>query len=146
MAGELSSVPGPNTPEEDFRRLEDELGRLARELTEDDVHLEAPPLDLWSLIEAEAEADVSSVSGAAADEQAESRTPREIGGARLRTSRIGTPRGLGASHRTPTPAQVSELRSRSGFYSIPAALAVAAALAVVLATGAALIVRTSNAD
>lgn len=37
----------------DFAELERELGELAREVSDDDRRLEAPPADLWSSIEAE---------------------------------------------------------------------------------------------
>jgi len=144
VADGLTPVSGGGTPESDLLRLEDELGRLARELTPRDMHLEAPPIDLWSRIEAEIAAEPA--AEAAPDKPSAPRALREVGGARLRTSRIGAPRGLDALSGTSVPSRPPELRSRSGMYGIPAALAVAAALAVVLATGAALIVRTTNAD
>lgn len=143
MADELTSVPGLGTPEEDFRLLEDELGRLAREMTDDDVRLETPPIDLWARIEAEAGA---LTAGGAID--LESTTPpplREAGDTSPRPSRIGAARGLDAS-RTSDPGPPMQPRSRTGLYSLSAALAVAAALALVLATGAALIVRSVHAD
>lgn len=143
MADELISVSGGNTPD-DFLRLEDELGRLARELTSDDIRLEAPPDDLWTMIEAELEA--TAADGPVPDRSGAPGPLREVGGAGLRTSRIGTPRGLGSVSGTPVPARPSQVHSRSGLYGIPAALAVAAALALVLATGAALIVRNTNGD
>ncbi len=142
MADELTSVPGPGTPEEDFRLLEDELGRLAREMTDDDLRLETPPIDLWARIEAEAGA---LTSGRAIDESTTSPLLREAGDTSPRPSRIGAARGLDAS-RTPDPVPPMQPRSRTGLYGISAALAAAAALALVLATGAALIVRTVNAD
>lgn len=146
MADELTSVSGGGTPEDDLLLLEDELGRLARELTNDDIRLEAPPIDLWTMIEAEA---LASTGLTAIDD--ESATPRpfhEVGDHPPRPSRVGPLRGLIPFSGTPAPVPdpPAQLRSRSGLYGIPAALAVAAALALVLATGTALIVRTTDAD
>lgn len=143
MADELVPVPSGSASEDDFRLLEDELGRLARELTDDDVQLESPPIDLWARIEAEASA--ANGVGVIEDPPEEVAPLHEVGGHAPRPSRIGGARGLDAL-RTPAAAGPSQPRSRSGLYGIPAALAVAAALALVLATGAALIVRTTNAD
>lgn len=44
----------------DFDDLEQRLGALAREITDDDRHLDEPPADLWAAIEAEVEAPASS--------------------------------------------------------------------------------------
>lgn len=141
MAEGLTPVSGGRNPDEDFWRLEEELGRLARELTDDDVLLEAPPGDLWSAIEVE----VGSLDGAGA-KGVESAPPslHRMSRLRPRPSRIGPVRGQGALSRPPVQPRPSRLRSRAGLYSIPASLAVAAALAVVLATGAALVVRITN--
>ncbi len=143
MADDLTSVPGGYRPDEDLRRLEDELGLLARELTSEDVNLEAPPIDLWSAIEAEAES--LAVAGPFGHEPPDSPPLQEVGGTGLSVSRIGTPRGLGGMSREAMP-RTAQLRSRSGLYGIPAALAAAAALAIVLATGAALFVRATDAE
>lgn len=143
MVDDLNSITGGSQSDEEFDRLEDELGRLARELTGEDIHLEAPPIDLWSRIEAEADAPIvlTDVDGSFG-----SSPPGEHGVTQLRPSRIGSPRGLGEMARTPGSAKPPVSGARSGLYGIPAALAVAAVLALVLATGAALIVRLTNSE
>lgn len=143
MADDLTSVPGGHRSDGDLRRLEDELGRLARELTAEDIHLETPPIDLWSVIEAEV--GTSTAIDPFGHEPPVRPQLHDVAGGRLRTSRIGTPRGLGGVASTPVPAPPAQVRSRSGLYGIPAVLAAAAALAIVLASGAALFVRTTDA-
>ena len=147
MADDMTPLSGGAHSEHDLARLEDELGRLAREITADDLRLEAPPLDLWSAIEAEVgeSARVGEDRGwGAGDELSDHDDGPNV--TRIRTSRIGAARGLEMLPRTPVPPRPGDLRSRSGLYGIPAALAVAAVLALVLATGAALVVRTTGAD
>ncbi len=135
MADDLTAVAGGGRHDEELEQLEHELGQLARELTEDDVRLEAPPIDLWSAIEAEVDSGPPRLQPLG-----------ESSRARLRTSRIGTPRGFGGSPVASVPARPAPPRARTGLYGLPAVLGVAAVLALVLATGAALIVRTTNSD
>lgn len=147
MADDMTPLFGGHQADDDLALLEDELGRLAREMTDDDIRLESPPLGLWSAIEAEVGESLLAVGPDVPlpemDGPAEDQT-KEV--SRLRPSRIGAGRGLEMAHRAPIPPRPANRRSRSGLYGIPAALAVAAVLALVLATGSALIVRTTNAD
>ncbi len=149
MADDMTPIHGGGESDE-FSRLEDELGRLAREMVDADAHLETPPPDLWSSIEAETRSMAHGGSPPEVDDGLSSEpdniSPLEsVGTARLRTSRIGTPRGFGHPPPTPVVSRPFARRPRTGLYGIPAALAAAAVLALVLATGAALIVRAADA-
>ena len=141
MAERLTPVPGGEGSDEDLALLEDELGRLARELTSADFRLDTPPVGLWSLIDAEVQGGVDPGD----NEFPRSEAPPVPRGPRLRTSRLGIPRGL-ASISTDSPlVHPGSRRGRTGLYGLPAVLGAAAALALILAAGAALIVRTTNA-
>ncbi len=140
MADDMMPVSGEDRSDADFERLEDELGRLARELADTDVTLETPPPELWSAIEAEVRAD----SGGSGDSVLQNATAAGVG--EPRPSRIGAPRGLGSLPHSPVPSRPAPGRIRTGLRGVPAALAAAAVLAMVLATGAALIVRSTDAS